>query len=139
MADDKVDALVVSDPHNLAWAFNLRGGDVACTPLPLGYAIIPNEGRAQLFFDPVKITNEAGDAVGDLAEFAPISTFQTALDELGAKAGKVRVDTATGSVAILRRLEAAGGIVGRRRRSDRSDEGDQERRRNRGVARGASS
>ena len=111
MAEDKIDALVISDPHNLAWAFNLRGGDVACTPLPLGYAIIPNEGRAQLFFDPVKITNEAGDAVGDLAEFAPISTFQTVLDELGAKAGKVRVDTATGSVAILRRLEAAGGIV----------------------------
>ncbi|MBA4334304.1 MAG: X-Pro aminopeptidase, partial [Methylobacterium sp.] len=32
----KVDALVVSDPHALAWTFNIRGGDVEHTPLPLG-------------------------------------------------------------------------------------------------------
>lgn len=109
MAADKVEALVVSDPHNLAWAFNLRGGDVACTPLPLGYAVIPREGRAQLFFDPVKVTNEAGDAVGDLAEFTAISAFQTALDELGRSGKKVRVDAATGAIAITRRIEASGG------------------------------
>ncbi|WP_210485505.1 aminopeptidase P family protein [Microvirga antarctica] len=111
MATDKVAALVVSDPHNLAWTFNLRGGDVDCTPLPLGYAIIPQEGRAQLFFDPAKITNEAGDAVGDLAEFVPISGFQTALDEIGQSGETVRVDAATGAIAIARRIEAAGGVV----------------------------
>src|ERR687890_605942 len=83
MAEAKLDALVISDPHNLAWAFNLRGGDVGHTPLPLGYAILPREGRASLFFDPVKVTNEAGDAVGDLAHFTPISGFQGALDDLG--------------------------------------------------------
>lgn len=111
MADAKVDALVVSDPHALAWAFNLRGGDVGHTPLPLGYAIIPCEGRASLFFDPAKITNEAGDAVGDLAEFVPISGLQAALDELGSSARKVRIDSATGSVALIRRIESAGGKV----------------------------
>jgi Xaa-Pro aminopeptidase len=52
MAEAKLDALVISDPHNLAWAFNLRGGDVGHTPLPLGDAILPKEGRASLFFDP---------------------------------------------------------------------------------------
>ncbi|GEO12813.1 aminopeptidase P family protein [Microvirga aerophila] len=111
MADAKVDALVVSDPHNFAWAFNLRGGDVGHTPLPLGYAIIPREGRAKLFFDPAKITNEAGAAVGDLAEFVPINGFQGALDDLGQRGGKVRVDSATGAVALIRRVEAAGGAV----------------------------
>ncbi len=111
MADAKIDALVISDPHNLAWAFNLRGGDVGHTPLPLGYAILPREGRASLFFDPVKVTNEAGNAVGDLADFVPIGTFQSALDDLGQKGGKVRVDAATGAVALIRRLESAGATV----------------------------
>jgi Xaa-Pro aminopeptidase len=111
MTDAKVDALVVSDPHNLAWAFNLRGGDVGHTPLALGYAIIPREGRAKLFFDPAKITNEAGEAVGDLAEFVPIGGFQGALDDLGQRGDKVCVDSATGAVALLRRIEAAGGTV----------------------------
>ncbi|MCG7391688.1 aminopeptidase P family protein [Microvirga sp. ACRRW] len=111
MAEAKLDALVISDPHNLAWAFNLRGGDVGHTPLPLGYAVLPKAGRASLFFDPAKITNEAGAAVGELAEFAPIGTFQSALDTLGQKGGKVRVDSATGAVALIRRIEAAGGMV----------------------------
>ena len=44
MAEAKLDALVISDPHNLAWAFNLRGGDVGHTPLPLGYAVMPEGG-----------------------------------------------------------------------------------------------
>jgi len=111
MAGAKLDALVISDPHNLAWAFNLRGGDVGHTPLPLGYAILPREGRASLFFDPAKVTNEAGAAVGDLADFAPVSSFPEALDGLGRRGGKIRVDSATGAVALIRRIEAAGGAV----------------------------
>src|SRR5437764_2288880 len=30
----KADALVVSDPHNVAWSFYIRGSDVSHTPLP---------------------------------------------------------------------------------------------------------
>src|SRR5205823_2153154 len=37
----RADALVVSDAHAVAWAFNIRGADVAHTPLPLAFAIIP--------------------------------------------------------------------------------------------------
>ncbi|MBF9233576.1 aminopeptidase P family protein [Microvirga alba] len=111
MTEAKLDAIVVSDPHNLAWAFNLRGGDVGHTPLPLGYAIIPAEGPASLFFDPAKITNEAGAAVGDLAHFVEISAFPGALDRLGHEGGKIRIDSTTGAVALARRIEAAGGKV----------------------------
>src|SRR5882757_5822743 len=39
----KADALVVSDPHNVAWAFNIRGSDVSHTPLPLAFATVPRE------------------------------------------------------------------------------------------------
>ncbi|MGO4705666.1 aminopeptidase P family protein [Microvirga sp. 2MCAF38] len=111
MAEEKIDAVVISDPHNLAWTFNLRGADVGHTPLPLGYAIIPKEGRADLFFDPAKITNEAGAAVGDLAQFSNMTAFQTSLDKVGRSGGTVRIDSATGAVALIRRIEAAGGTV----------------------------
>jgi Xaa-Pro aminopeptidase len=107
----KLDALVVSDPHNLAWAFNLRGGDVAHTPLPLGYALIPAEGQATLFLDPAKVTNEAGAAVGDLARFAAPDALPGALDALGHAHGRVLVDSATGAIALKRRIEHAGGTV----------------------------
>ena len=107
----KVDALLVSDPHNLAWAFNLRGGDVAHTPLPLGYAIIPREGRPTVFLAPAKVTNEAGASVGAVADIAPPDAMPGALDALGAEGAKVRIDAATGAIALSRRIEAAGGVA----------------------------
>jgi Xaa-Pro aminopeptidase len=109
LAKDKLDALVVSDPHNLAWIFNLRGADVGHTPLPLGYAVIPAEGQPSLFLDSAKVTNEAGDAIGGLADFAEPAAFAGALDTLGKRGATVRIDAGTGSVALARRIEAAGG------------------------------
>ena len=46
LAKLRADALVVSDPHAVAWAFNIRGADVAHTPLPLAFAIVPQRGPA---------------------------------------------------------------------------------------------
>ena len=48
--------LLISDPHNLAWLFNIRGADVSYTPLPLGWAYLPAEGRPTVFFDRRKLT-----------------------------------------------------------------------------------
>ncbi|HEX8164186.1 MAG TPA: aminopeptidase P family protein [Beijerinckiaceae bacterium] len=107
----KVDALVVSDPHNLAWTFNVRGGDVPHTPLPLGYAVIPAEGRPTVFLDPAKVTNEAGSAIGAVADIASPETLPAALETLGAAQAKVRIDAATGAVALIRRIEGAGGTA----------------------------
>src|SRR5215510_4696827 len=36
----RADALVISDPHNVAWTFNIRGSDVSHTPLPLAYTTL---------------------------------------------------------------------------------------------------
>jgi Xaa-Pro aminopeptidase len=111
LGKNKVGALVVSDPHNLAWTFNIRGGDVAHTPLPLAYAIIPEGGRATVFLDPAKMTNEAGAALGTVADIAGPEALPAALDRLGQDGAKVRIDVSTGAVALVRRLEEAGGCA----------------------------
>ena len=49
------DGLLISDPHNLAWLFNIRGSDVSYTPLPLGYGYLPLEGRPVVFVDGGKL------------------------------------------------------------------------------------
>jgi Xaa-Pro aminopeptidase len=111
LVDAKLDALVVSDPHNLAWTFNLRGGDVGHTPLPFGYVVIPKEGPASLFIDPAKVTNEAGAAIGHLAHLRPPAEFLSSLEDLAKGGRKIRLDQATAAVALARRIEGAGGIV----------------------------
>jgi len=105
----KVDALVVSDPHALAWTFNIRGGDVEHTPLPLGYAIVPREGRPTVFLAPEKVTNEAGDAIGAVGEIAPPAALEQQLRALGAAKAKVRLDSTTAAAALATLIRDAGG------------------------------
>ncbi|HEV7336411.1 MAG TPA: aminopeptidase P family protein [Bosea sp. (in: a-proteobacteria)] len=109
LGKDKVDALVLSDPHALAWTFNIRGGDVEHTPLPLGYAIVPREGRPTVFLSPEKITNEAGDAIGALGEIAPPQALEEQLKALGARKAKVRLDATTAAAALATLIREAGG------------------------------
>jgi Xaa-Pro aminopeptidase len=109
LAKERVQALVLSDPHNLAWTFNLRGADVAHTPLALGYAVVPADGRPTLFLDPGKLTNETGDVLGALADLAPPDALAGALAQLGAAGAKVRFDQGTAASALIEQLRKAGG------------------------------
>lgn len=109
----KADALLVTDAHCLAWAFNIRGGDVSHTPLPLGFAIIPADGKPVVFLDGRKLSNAVRDALSASAAIEEPRALEAALDALGAKAATVRVDGAGAAVAFARRLEAAGAKLQR--------------------------
>ncbi|WP_336486425.1 aminopeptidase P family protein [Methylobacterium nigriterrae] len=109
LAEACCDALVISDPHNLAWAFNLRGADVGHTPLALGYAIVPREGRPGVFLVSPEITAEARAALAPLADLAPRAGFAEALGALAR--GRVRLDAATAAAALKDLIEAAGGLA----------------------------
>src|SRR5262249_46817430 len=58
----RADALVMSDPAAIAWTFNIRGADLAHTPVPLAFAIVPQEGRAALYVDGRKLGNDVRHA-----------------------------------------------------------------------------
>jgi Xaa-Pro aminopeptidase len=108
----KADALVVSDPHAVAWTFNIRGADIRHTPLPLAFAIIL-EDNARLYVDESKLTDAARDALAGLAEIKPEDTFAQDLAALGAEHRTVRLDQATAAHAISQGITANGGKVSR--------------------------
>jgi Xaa-Pro aminopeptidase len=58
LKDEKADAVVITSPASLAWLFNVRGGDVARTPLPLGEAVLKADGTADLFLADEKVSPE---------------------------------------------------------------------------------
>ncbi|MGD0635518.1 MAG: aminopeptidase P family protein [Beijerinckiaceae bacterium] len=110
-ATGKADALFISDPHGLAWAFNIRGADVSHTPLPLGFALVPKTGHATLFIDAKKLTPAAQAALAKTAVIANEASVETVLAALG-KAGKtVLFDAATVPARLTQSLEAAGGTA----------------------------
>jgi Xaa-Pro aminopeptidase len=116
IAKAKADALVVSDPHALAWTFNIRGADVAHTPLPLAFAIIPQQGRPALYVDGAKLSNAVRHALAEIAEIHEPDDFVRDLTALGSAHRTVRLDQATGADALARLVTAAGGKI--RRGSD---------------------
>jgi Xaa-Pro aminopeptidase len=109
----RADALVVSDPHAVAWTFNIRGSDVAHTPLPLAFAIVPKEGRPSIYIDGAKLSNEVRHKLEETAEVAEPSAFIAELKSLGAAKRTVRLDNATGADALSRLIGEAGGKVTR--------------------------
>ncbi|MCP8937191.1 aminopeptidase P family protein [Alsobacter sp. SYSU M60028] len=103
------DALVISDPHAVAWTFNIRGADVSHTPLPLGYAVTPREGRPRLFIDGRKLSNAVRDALASVADIEEPSALDATLRELGAAKSSVRFDQATASHRLVSLVVEAGG------------------------------
>lgn len=109
----KADQLLVTDAHSLAWAFNIRGGDVAHTPLPLGFAVIPAEGRPRIFLDYRKRSNRVDATIAEVADFEEPHDFDTHLHVLGHGSAIVRVDPSGAAVAFTRVLEKAGAKLQR--------------------------
>ena len=109
----RADALVVSDPHAVAWAFNIRGSDVAHTPLPLAFAVVPQAGRPALFVDGRKLSNDVRDRLETLADVREPADFVQALAALGQARKTVRLDQATAADALARLVTSHGGKVAR--------------------------
>ncbi len=111
LAELRVDALAVTDPHALAWIFNIRGGDVSHTPLPLGRALLPREGRPTVFLDGRKLSQNVRAALAAVADIEEPVALDAALALLGRAGAKVRFDFSSASVRIVAALEAAGGTA----------------------------
>ena len=105
-----VDALLVSDPHAIAWLFNIRGSDVAHTPLPLAYALIPLEGRPRLYVADEKLSETVRAHLRELADLEDRSRL---VEDLGAgiSGKKIRFDAATIPVKLVDMVRANGGTA----------------------------
>jgi Xaa-Pro aminopeptidase len=111
IAKAKADALVVSDAQAVAWAFNIRGSDVAHTPLPLAFAVLPQDGRPSLYVDGRKLGNEVRHALEQLADVREEAAFAKDLAALGTAHKKVRLDEATAADALAKIVTESGGKI----------------------------
>ena len=105
------DALVVSDPQNVSWLFNIRGSDVPHTPVVLAFAVVPKEGRPALYVDLRKLSNEMRSRLEELAEVRANAAFERDLAALGNAHRAVRLDPATCAEAIARLVVENGGEI----------------------------
>lgn len=107
----RVDGLVVSDPHAVAWAFNIRGQDVQHTPLPLSFALIAKGRRPALYVDGRKLDAKTRAALEKIADVAEPERLAQDLRTLGEEGKTLRFDAATASAKLVQALESAGGVA----------------------------
>jgi Xaa-Pro aminopeptidase len=103
------DAAVITAPSSIAWLFNVRGGDVIRSPLPLAQAIVNADGTARVFIDPAKVTEDLPAWLGNQVSLEAPEALDGALADLAGKA--VLVDPGQSSAWYFDTLSAAGAKV----------------------------
>jgi len=105
------DAFILTLADSLCWAFNIRGSDVAHTPVVLGYAIIKARGKPEIYLDPAKVSTRTKAYLEKIAILKPADRLNAALDKLGQDKKTIRLDPQATSYAIADRLKQAGAIL----------------------------
>ena len=102
--------LVLSKMDDIMWLFNIRGGDVACTPVALSYAVVTKD-NSYLFLQDKAVTEELKAWIDKrpvvLCDYESIMDFlqKTVWD------GAVLMDKANISYAIYKLVSEAAEVV----------------------------
>ena len=102
-------AAVLTAPASIAWLFNVRGGDVIRSPLPLAQAILNKDGSARLFLDPAKVSPDLVAWLGNEVSLETPDDLPAALAAL--KGQPVLIDPAQSSAWYFEALQTAGAQI----------------------------
>ena len=106
---EAVQTAVLTDPGSIAWLLNIRGGDLPTVPVALGFALLHDDERVDLFIDPDKLDSDARVWLGNTVTVAPVNALPGALAGLGGR--RVRVDPQGSPAWFGQRLQAAGAEI----------------------------
>lgn len=109
LGDRRADAVILSALDSIAWTFNIRGTDVARTPVALSYAIVHADGTADLFAAPGKVGEDVARHLGNAVTVRPMDDFKAALTRFAGK--RVAADPDRAVAAIHDTLQLGGATV----------------------------
>jgi Xaa-Pro aminopeptidase len=109
LKEQKADAAVLAALDSIAWTFNVRGQDVERTPVALSFALVHDDGTADLFVASEKIGEDVRQHLGNGVRLHERDAFERALTGLAGKT--VTVDPERSVAAIFEALETAGAKV----------------------------
>jgi Xaa-Pro aminopeptidase len=109
LAEENLDAAVITALDSVAWVFNVRGADICHTPVALSYGVVHKDGSADLYVAPEKVNDDLRTHLGNQVALRDYAAFEEGLDALAGKA--VAVDPERAVAAIFSRLESAGARI----------------------------
>ena len=103
----RLNAALITAPSSLAWLFNIRGGDVIRSPLPLGQTILKDDGTAELFIEPAKVSEGLLEWLGNEVSVRAPDEIGEAIAALKGQA--VMIDPNLSSAYWVEEVRSAGG------------------------------
>jgi Xaa-Pro aminopeptidase len=105
----KADAAVLSALDSIAWTFNIRGQDVEHTPVALAFALVHDDGTADLFVSSEKLGEEVRQHLGNGVRIHERRAFEPHLHSLAGK--RIVADPERAVAAIFAALTEAGAMI----------------------------
>lgn len=102
------DAMLISMAESIAWLLNIRGGDLACTPIMQAYALLHKDGKVQLCCEKRKITKDVAEHISHV-EILPLEEIATRLAALDGK--KLLVNESSTPAALTLQASAFGAEI----------------------------
>lgn len=102
----KANSTVLCALDSIAWLFNLRGSDIAYTPVSLAYAVIHADRSADLFVDTNEVTQAVLQHLGELVRLHPRDAFERYLKTVSSASIAIDPERAVGAIVDI--LVAAG-------------------------------
>ena len=106
VAEKGAESALVFAADSVAWLLNIRGRDIPCLPVVLGFGLLHADGRMQFFTQPAKIPEGFDAHVGDGVEVLAETEAPARLAALSGR--KVMADPATANAWCQLALERAG-------------------------------
>jgi Xaa-Pro aminopeptidase len=113
LREQKADAAVLSALDSIAWTFNVRGRDVEHTPVALSFALVHDDGTADLFVASEKMGDDVRQHLGNGVRVHERHAFEPHLRSLAGKT--VVADPERAVAAIFEALEKAGARIVQKR------------------------
>jgi len=106
-------AAVLTRPDSIAWLLNIRGSDVAHTPLVLSYVILNDDGHATLFVEREKVGEEVVRHLGNEVTIAAPATLEDELTALAKAKKTLLMDPASAPSYLFSIVENHEGPIRR--------------------------
>lgn len=104
-----LDSTVISALDSVAWLLNVRGSDVANTPVALSFVLAHADGTADLFVAPEKVGEDVRAHLGNAVRLRTPEEFVPALKAMNGK--RIAVDPDRAVAAIFGALKDGGATV----------------------------
>ncbi|SNY76981.1 aminopeptidase P family protein [Enterobacter sp. CC120223-11] len=103
------DYLAITQPDNIAWLLNVRGADIATSPVPLSFVLLSRTGDVEWFVDAAKTTDLPQALLASLT-LSPMDQLVPRTQHI-ANGKRVQLDADSAPVALRFAVEQHGGEV----------------------------